>query len=345
MAWDDWDPTKEQYVDWLIRHHGETAPYQTGAPGSPGDSSSPMPYIPSIPVTAAPADPAADQPLPQAAPVDKPPTRDFAADVRRLYPWIPAPLVAVFADAWAKYGDPELALAEVRQSPNYETFFPGNRRDDGSFRLSEPEHLAVMEGYRQRWKAYGAPADVIEARLPDLIRNGVSPDEFGSNLDRVYVGVVTNSANVRRFYAENYGAGDLSDSALFASAVVADVDPLVIERRIRSAQIGGEAADKGFSRTGADVERLAGYGLDQEAARRLYGEAAKQLPTLNELIDRFNDPDDELTLDEFENAFVVNDPQQMAQIGRLLSQAQSAFSPRSLFRTSQTGEVAGLRQR
>ena len=234
----------------------------------------------------------------------------------------------------------------MRQSSEYDTFFAGNRREDGSFRLSEPEYLATMEGYRQRVRSYGLPVDMFEDRYVDLIKGGTSAEEFEGRLDQVYVGIASQGEAIRSFYAQQYGAGGLSDAAIFASAVAgAGVSPMVMEKRIRSAQIGGEAATAGFSRTAGEVERLAEFGLDREGARRLYGEAAKQMPTLRELMDRFNDPDDELTLEEFEDAVVLNDPQQLAQISRLYAQSASSFSPRALYGLGREGQVSGFRAR
>jgi uncharacterized protein YkvS len=55
----------------------------------------------------------------------------------------------------------------------------------------------------------------------------VSAQEFADGLASVYTNVAANSQAVRRFYADNFGTGDLSLSAIFASALDPSTNPLV----------------------------------------------------------------------------------------------------------------------
>lgn len=264
---------------------------------------------------------------------------------RRTFPFIPEAILRVFADAWAELGDVGLALSAMRQSPRYDEFFPGNRRPDGTVRLGESEYLSTVEGYRRRLGEFGVPVgSVLTAeKQRQLIEGEVSAAEFGDRLNRAYTQVVANIAPVREFYAREFGAGGLSDAAIFASAITPGRSPLEFQRDIATAQVGGEAARAGFDLAVDEAERLRSFGLDQEAARSMFTQAQAQLPRLNELIARFNDPDDELTLDEFAEAVVIRDPDQLRQIERLFGRQRAAFSPTGSVAGDRSGRLLGLR--
>lgn len=269
---------------------------------------------------------------------------DFLADARRLFPWIPEALLSTFSSAWEKYGSTDLALAELRQSPNYDQFFAGNRRPDGTVRLPEAEYLSTLDAYRTRFASYGLPPNLFASQFKTLVEGDVSPDELGRRLDEVYVGVAAKGDTIRSYYADNFGAGDLSDAALFASAI-SQQSPLVLEHQIRAAQVGGTARQFGFDRTVQEAQHLADFGLDQAAAQKLYSQAADQLPKFADLVGRFNDPGDPLSAKDFENALVFQDPAALARFARLSSESAAAFSPEGLHRVDNAGRVGGLRQR
>ncbi|HVF75490.1 MAG TPA: hypothetical protein VM938_10615 [Acidimicrobiales bacterium] len=284
-------------------------------------------------------------PPPPATPA---PGSDFYSQVRLLFPYLPEPLVQVFADAWTTTGSPEMALHTMRQNRAvYDVYFAGNRREDGTLRLSEFEYLSNVEGYKRRLAEFGVPPDLVltPERQRALIEGEKSPAEFEAELSALYVGVMSAGEHVRAWYADNYGAVEISDAALFASVIDRAASPMEFERRIRASQVGGEASRYGF---GAQVdleeaERLTAFGLEGEGARRLFSRAAQELPALNDLVRRFNDPDDELTVDEFADALVVQDADQIRTIGRLLSRSRAQFGSDELVERDRSGRLTGLR--
>ena len=292
---------------------------------------------------AQPTAPPPQQPPPAAALPTTPP-RDYYSEARILFPWIPEQLLNVYAGAWQQYGTADLALQVMRQDGSYEQHFAGNRRDDGSVRLPEAEYLAVKEGYRRETAALGLDPSRFEERYTQAIINGRSVDEFSDGITSFAAGILSRGDSIRSFYATTYGTGDLSDTALIDSALTGE-SPLVIERRIRSAQIGGEAAGYGFSIARQQAERLEMLGLDQQAARGLFSKAQQDLPTLGQLFARHNDPDDDFTLDEYTDAVVLQDADQLAKIRRVHGQERSLFSSASLLAADQAGRTVGLRER
>ena len=105
---------------------------------------------------------------------------------------------------------------------------------------------------------------------------------------------------------------------------------------------GGEAKFRGFDLAREEAERLNTFGLDQQAARTLFGQAQSELPKLNDLVARFNDPNDPLTIEDFADAVVLSDADQAQRIGRLYGQQRSLYSEQDLFARSEGGGLSGL---
>ena len=269
---------------------------------------------------------------------------DYRQQARLLFPWIPDPLLDVFVNAWIKWGDPNLAMAALRQDPRYEQFFPGNRRDDGTLRLTEGDYLSTVEGYNRERSLLGMSTLRTDLQTR-LIEGDVSVDEYTSRLSRGFVNLASNIEAVRQDYAERWGATGLSVAALLESYVDPGVSPLEAERRLRVSQIGGEARLRGASLSTVEASLFASYGLDQQAARSVFGEVATQLPTLNQLVQRHNDPDDPFDFADLAEALVVQDPNELMRIGRLFAQDRSMFSSGGFSFVAQGGTQPGLLSR
>lgn len=268
--------------------------------------------------------------------------RNFGQEARLLFPWIPAALLDVFVEAWEEYGDPDLAMGALRQDGRYEQFFPGNRREDGSIIAPESEYLSVMEGYDRRLQSFGLDPGDFQAKKILAFQNGRSPSEVETDIGKVYVGIVTRGDAYRSYYATRYGTGDLSNTALLASALDTSISPIEYERRIRAAQVGGAAKSFGFDIARQEAERLESFGLSDEAARTLYSSAQAELPTLNALSARFDDPEDDLTAEEYANALVLKSPKELEAIGRLYARDRSMWSGGGLFSADRGGAQRGL---
>ena len=272
---------------------------------------------------------------------------DFATRARLLFPWIPEALLGVFVDAWVEYGDTNLALSAFRADQRYEQFFPGNKRDDGTTYLTEAEYLSNIEGYDRRLRMFGQDPGDLRHRYIDLIQGGTSPDEFEADLAEVQQEVLLQAPSVRATYASYGYSADVSDRAIFASrlAGAGGASPQVFEMRFRAAQIGAEATSRGFDYVRGSAERLAAFGVSQDQARSLFAQAQAELPTYNELLSRHNDPEDDLTLEEYEDALVLRDPEHLRSLARVMAAERSLFTPGDLLARDRSGGVTGLVQR
>lgn len=262
-----------------------------------------------------------------------------------LFGWLPEPLLRIFRQEWVRSGgDRELALNAMRQSSEYEQFFPGNKREDGTVRHREQEYQSIVEGYERAFSTYEIPIDIVESRIPDLIRGNVRVPTLQDRLDFTFANVASQSNNIQRYYAELEGI-DVSHAAIMSSVIRPDLPISQLEQKVRQAHIGATAMDYDFDIAHAESRRLEQFGLDRESAQRLYSTAASQLPTLQTLVDRHNDPDDTFSIDEFTDALVMEDPDSLRRIQRLFGQEQAQFAGQGqLARSQETGGITGLRQ-
>lgn len=268
----------------------------------------------------------------------------LADQVRALFPWVPAALVGVFTDAWtANGGDATLTQAAVRSSPTYDTYFAGNKRPDGTVYLSEDQYLSNIEAYRRAISAVGANPDDFTAKIPELIAQDKSPAEFTAELAQI----LQAAPSVRQQYAADGYAADFSDAALISSVLDGDAgaNPQAFDRRFQIAQIQGSAADAGFDFGRGQAERFAQLGVSAANFASVAQQAGTEIPQLNELLARHNDPHDPFSLNDYGNALLVKDPNDLQAISRAITSEKSLYSGAHLGAQTQQGGDASLAQR
>jgi len=255
----------------------------------------------------------------------------YAELAQSLYPNMPPDVLALFASEWARTGDPQVAIAEVRRSDAYEIAFPGNKRPDGTVKFDEVTYTGLKESYIGTLQEYGIPrntsVDLLTDRFTGLIEGEVSAREFAQRVDAVYQGIQENIPEVTEFYRENFGL-ELTPEAIFVGALDPSVGEEIVAGRITTAQIGGEAARAGFTITGDFAQRLQRAGISQAQARQLFTSAQAELPRLQELQARggVTDPE-QFTLEQFTEAAVFQSPEELEEIRQLEAEEQSRFAP------------------
>jgi len=267
---------------------------------------------------------------------------EFLKEVRALLPWLPESLVMVYANSYSKNQNTDVALAEVRQSEDYEQYFPKNKRPDGTVRLSESDYSAVKESYGLTIADYGMNKDYFENTFATLIEKGISPNTFRQRVATASEGILQNIPAVKDYYSANFGI-DLNDQAILASVIDPDIGQGLIEGRITAAQIGGEAGLKGFKLSAAEAQALERAGLTQAQARQLFAVAEEEVPRIASLTRRFQPeevitPEEELTpegmiqrpgydIEEFVQAQVFGSASERERVRKLEAQQLSEFTP------------------
>ena len=255
----------------------------------------------------------------------------YAELAQSLYPNMPPDILDLFANEWARTGDPQVAIAEVRRSPAYEIAFPGNKRPDGTVKFDEVTYTGLKESYIGTLQEYGIPrntsVDLLTDRFTGLIEGEVSAREFAQRVDAVYQGIQENIPEVTEFYRENFGL-ELTPEAIFVGALDPTVGEEIVAGRITTAQIGGEAARAGFEISGDFAQRLQRAGISQAQARQLFTTAQAELPRLQELQARGGvEQPEQFTLEQFTEAAVFQSPEELEEIRQLEAEEQSRFAP------------------
>ena len=278
-------------------------------------------------------------------------------EARALLPWLPESLIRIYATAYSENQNSDVALSAVRQSEEYETYFPKNIRIDGTIRLSESDYASVKESYGLTIEDYGMNKDYFENTFATLIEKGISPNEFRQRVASASDGITQNIPAVREYYATNFNL-DLNDNQILASVIDPDIGQAIIEGRITQAQIGGEAQARGFNLNADEVQALERAGLTQAQARQLFAAAEQEVPRLATLARRFEpesiDETETVTpgglteregydIEEFVEAQVFGSAEEKERVRRLQAQEESLSSPIG-GAARKGGRVTGLTQ-
>lgn len=257
------------------------------------------------------------------------------------------PLEQIWLDAWFDTGDAALAMERVRESPQYDEFLPGNRRDDGSLRYDETTYLGIIESYEDTLLSVNINPDIFRHRFAENIAGLRSPAEFAAGVNAVYERVVQNIPQTAEWAAAEFGL-DLTPEAMVAMALDPDIGTAILERRIAMAEVGGAAASKNFT-IGADLaERMVQVGLDTtQEALSLFAEAETFVPAIQVLARRHADPDDTFDLTEFTNAELFGDPEERRRMRRLMAIERAGFGTDRMLgvASNQEGSLTGLTER
>ena len=256
---------------------------------------------------------------------------DFVALAEARFPGLPVE----FLNLWTQYyqiGKPETqVISEVRKDPEYTNIFPGNTTPTGQVRYDEVTYNALKESYIGTLQEYGidrsASLTFMADKITGLIEGDVSASEFAQRVGSVYQGIEENIPQVQEFYETNFGV-TLDARSILAGALDPTVGEAIVQGRITTAQIGGEAKRAGFEITTSEAKRLQEAGLTQEEARRLFSVAEAQLPRLQELqAQRGIAQEQQIGLEQLSEALVFQSQEEMETIARLEEQEASTFAP------------------
>jgi hypothetical protein len=264
-------------------------------------------------------------------------------DLAAIYYWMPAGALSLFIDTYIQKGA-DAAWAAVRQSDQYEVWFPGNMDSNGNIRYAEDQYNGIRESYRDVMRAVGLEPTAIaelEQRFVDLMEGEVSPNEFMGRVEQVYTRIVSASDQIKEYYASQYGIEGLETGDLLFAALDPSFGRLTLEENFRIAEVGGAAAESGFDIDAGMAELLSERGLNLPAARQTFGTAQHLVPLMDVLAQRHFDPDDDFDINEFLQAEVFKDPTQNLRMRRLMAQERSNFAQSSGFSTS-NGRITGL---
>ena len=257
--------------------------------------------------------------------------------------WLAPELQEVWVNGWAETGDPEQATNIMRADPTYETYYPGNLNPNGTPQLEEGQYEAMIISYQNTVEEAGLdPGLWTREDYARLIGGSVWADEFQSRVNAITVGVRNRSEDIRQYYANAYGI-PVTDAEMIASVMDPALGDALLSERIRIAEIGGAAAEKGFGIDMGLADRLENSGFDYTQAEALFRQAGVSLPLLDRLSRRHQDPNDSFNLENYLDAAAFGTPEAVMQVRRMSAAETSMFrSARDAFINRQSGSVTGL---
>jgi len=255
---------------------------------------------------------------------------EFLQLAKSLFPYLPDEVINKYVDYYAESDkNIDVALGKLRQDPIYDEYFPGNKRADRTVRYNEAEYLAVKESYKLSLEDYGLNPEFFDDTIRNLIAGDVSPSEFKTRVDVVFEGIKSNIPQVKEFYSANYGI-DLTDEAIFASAIKPELGEQILNKQVAVSQIGGEARRAGFGDIVSleKAQELQAAGITQAQARQLFQQAQLEIPRIQELqAARGIEEEERFGLEEFTEAAVFQSPEELEQIRILEAERLSQFAP------------------
>ena len=240
------------------------------------------------------------------------------------------------------------ALEWVQQTPQYDLVFPGNRREDGSLRLTEKEYFSTMDSYEASLRAVKVNPDMFGEQFITLIEGDVSGAEFWQErVSPIYDRIIDRGEEMIARYANDYGLA-MTRESLIASLLDPEMEVKILNRQIGVTEIrvasdrtlGAMVTDRYADLTNELYER----DIDLGRVNQLFQQADAMMPVLQTLARRHADPDDTFDLEEFTQGTLYNDPEQARRIRTLVAQERSSFTGGKQIEYAQnkTGGLSGL---
>lgn len=258
-------------------------------------------------------------------------------------------LANAFVRAFINSGSAVAALEDVRRSDAYQKVFAGNIRDDGSLRMDEQEYFGYKRGFERLFLNRGLNPQPFEAsgKLTAAIEAEMSLNELDGRMTAIEQGVFGGTEETSQWFLNAYGERGLKwlsqngdRASALAMAFDQDVGNELLQNRITAAQIGGEAALRGFERGVLRAEELARRGVNLAQASQFFAQAEQSLNPLDAVTRRFNAGG--LSLTQFEDASLLGGAEQRRRLERGLRAEGSLFTGQNAFRRDQSGALSGL---
>jgi len=263
------------------------------------------------------------------------PNTDAAMAVARsLFSFFPEAVLKDYANAWIKYDDTTLAIAEVRTKPSWKKEFGFLQRDDGSLIMSEAEMLSTKASYAETLREVDiTDMTEFESKFNELISGEVSAAEFQQRVDLVYNQVVDQIPEVERLYRDRFGI-ELDQPTIFGALLDPDISDKVLKGDIQTLQLQAQASIRGFTQSFARFEELRKAGLTTQQAAQVYEQATGFMQAAS-TVGR------EVELETLEEA-ALGDVTSQQRLQRIQAEIQSAGGTQLGAASTQTGEVVGL---
>jgi len=241
---------------------------------------------------------------------------------------------------------PGFAWSQSQIRSMYDASFGGNRRDDDTFRFDELGYTQEKIGFGQIAADFGIRPDVWSSRFEELIAGDVDQNEFYGRIQSAYEDIIYQAPEIAEYYAREFGATGVTPEDILVAYLDPNTGAEIFANNASVSLVGGTGAQHGFDIAADFAEQLLYQGLNTNTANNeFFGAAQEQIPILETLAKRHNDPDDDFDLNEFSAGYLFSDPTQRRRMARLVAQESAQFSGgRVGVARDRTGSLTGLIQ-
>lgn len=179
--------------------------------------------------------------------------------------------------------DADTIMLMLQDTPEYKQRFAGNeaRKAAGLPVLQPAEYLALERQYRQIMSAAGLPAGFYDdnSDFTSWIGGDVSPAEIQERVSLASSALYSSDS----YYLQTLKSYGLGDGDLVAYMLDQKKALPLLQKQVRAAQVGAEAARNALGITQSRAEYFADMGVTGEQARQAYQSIAENVPTAEKL--------------------------------------------------------------
>jgi hypothetical protein len=179
--------------------------------------------------------------------------------------------------------DADTIMLMIQDTPEYQQRFAGNelRKKAGLPVLNPAEYLALERQYRQIMSAAGLPEGFYDSYddFTGWISGDVSPAEIQERVSLASTALYSSDS----YYLQTLKSYGLGDGDLVAYMLDQNKALPLLQKQVRAAQVGAEAARNSLGITQQRAEYFADLGVSAEQARGAYQMIGENLPAAQKL--------------------------------------------------------------
>lgn len=187
---------------------------------------------------------------------------------------------------------------------------------------------------------FGVPKDVLtKDTLDNLMIGDVSATELGQRIQDSFVRLANADDATKQAYSQLYGMG-VTPGEIASMALSPQNSLPVIERRLATAEIGGQALNNQLTLSKGFLEQLAAAGESKASTASAFATVAKDRNLLTPLTGETHP--EALTQEALASGLLKNNPDVLQQLQREQEGRQSPFQAKGSLEVDQSGRGGGV---
>ena len=242
----------------------------------------------------------------------------------------------------AGYSPTAIGLNLVR-TPEYQTAFGAvikARTDKGLTPMTPAQILDYRTQAEANAQTYGLPKDALDkATLDNLMINDVSANELATRMQQSFVRLNNADEATKAAYTQLYGMG-VTPGEIASMALSPQNSLPLIEQRLATAEIGGQATSAGLTLSKGFLENLAAGGESKASVATAFGQVATDRNLLTPLAGETNP--EHLTQEALASGLLKTNPDILQQLQREKEGRASPFGEKGGLEVDTSGRGGGV---